>query len=70
VPFPKNVEINRPKDEYGVVLTVVKADINKTLTDAQFTLDQPPGTQLRTIGAASEPTPAPTTAAKKGNSKR
>ena len=29
VPFPKHIEINRPRDEYGVVIDLVKMDINK-----------------------------------------
>lgn len=52
--FPKSVEINRPKDEYGVVITVVKLDINKPLTDDKFELAQPAGTELRVIGAQAD----------------
>ena len=29
VPFPKHIEINRPRDEYAVVIDIVKMDINK-----------------------------------------
>jgi outer membrane lipoprotein-sorting protein len=50
VPFPKHVEINRPIDEYGVVMDVVKMDINKGLTDDKFALDQPEGTKLQVLG--------------------
>jgi hypothetical protein len=50
VPFPKHVEINRPQDEYAVVLNVVKMDINKGVTDDKFVLQQPEGTKLQTIG--------------------
>src|SRR5205809_5897947 len=32
VPFPKRIDINRPKDEYGVVITIVKMDINTPVT--------------------------------------
>jgi hypothetical protein len=56
VPFPKHVEINRPRDEYGVVIDVVKMDINKGVTDDKFVLDQPEGTKLQVIG---QPAPAP-----------
>jgi outer membrane lipoprotein-sorting protein len=65
--FPKRIEINRPKDEYGVVITIVKTDINKPVTDDKFVLDQPPGAELRVIGAAG---PAPPPATKKGSSKQ
>jgi len=50
VAFPKHVEINRPQDEYGVVIDVVKMDINKGVTDDKFVLEQPPGTTLRVLG--------------------
>ena len=40
-PFPKHIEINRPRDEYGVVIDVVKMDINKGVSDDKFVLDQP-----------------------------
>jgi outer membrane lipoprotein-sorting protein len=51
--FPKHVEIDRPQDEYAVVLDVVKMDINKGVTDDKFVLEQPEGTTLRTIGQPS-----------------
>ena len=72
VPFPKHIEIERPKDEYGVVITVVKMDINKPVTDDQFQLEQPVGTQLQVVGSEPEPrkpAPAPPPA-KKGKKKR
>jgi outer membrane lipoprotein-sorting protein len=72
IPFPKHIEIERPKDEYGVVITVVKMDINKPIADDQFKLEQPEGTQLQIVGAEPEPpkpaaTPPP---AKKGKKKK
>ena len=53
--FPKRVEINRPKDEYGAVLTVVKMDINTPLTDDKFALEQPAGSERRVVGQADPP---------------
>jgi len=50
VAFPKHVEINRPQDEYGVVIDIVKMEINKGVTDDKFVLEQPPGTTLRVLG--------------------
>ena len=41
VPFPKHIEINRPRDEYAVVIDVVKMDINKGVSDDKFVLEQP-----------------------------
>src|SRR5262249_33434206 len=61
VPFPKHIEINRPRDEYGVVIDIVKMDINKGISDDKFVLDRPPGTQLQVIGQ-----PATNSAAPKG----
>jgi outer membrane lipoprotein-sorting protein len=49
VPFPKHIEINRPEDEYGVVIDIVKMDINKGVSDDKFVLQQPPGTRLQDL---------------------
>jgi outer membrane lipoprotein-sorting protein len=46
ISFPNVIEINRPQEEYSIRLTVVKLVINEPLHDDQFTLDQPPGTEL------------------------
>jgi outer membrane lipoprotein-sorting protein len=51
VPFPSSIDINRPKDEYGVVMTVTKMEMNPTLTADKFVLEQPEGTQLEVLGA-------------------
>jgi outer membrane lipoprotein-sorting protein len=54
VPFPKHIEINRPRDEYAVVIDIVKMDINKGITDDKFVLDRPEGTTVQTIGAPAD----------------
>ena len=59
VPFPKHVEINRPRDEYGVVLDVVKMDINKGVPDDKFVLTQPEGSTLQVVGGKAAPAPPP-----------
>jgi hypothetical protein len=72
VPFPKHIEIERPKDEYGVVITVVKLEINHPVSDDQFKLEQPEGTQLQVVGSEPEPpkpAPAPPPA-KRGKKKK
>src|SRR5713226_8163405 len=51
VPFPKVIDINRPKDGYGVVITLLKVDINAPLSDDKFALEQPEGTTLQVLGA-------------------
>ena len=50
VAFPRHIEINRPRDEYAIVLDLVKMDINKGIANDQFVLDQPEGTTLQTVG--------------------
>jgi hypothetical protein len=62
VPFPKHVEINRPHDEYGVVIDVVKMDINKGIPQERFVLDRPPGSTLQLVGQGAPPTTPPPTA--------
>jgi outer membrane lipoprotein-sorting protein len=46
VSFPNVIQINRPQEEYSIRLTVVKLVINESMRDDQFTLPQPPGSQL------------------------
>lgn len=50
--FPARIEWTRPKDEFGVVITITKMSLNKPVADSRFVLVQPPGTELQTIGAA------------------
>lgn len=52
VTFPRSIKINRPKDGYGVDVTVLKLDINTTLENDKFVLEQPPGSQLQIIGSS------------------
>jgi outer membrane lipoprotein-sorting protein len=66
MPFPKQIEIDRPQDEYAVVLTVVKIEINRGISSEKFVLQQPEGTQLQVLGQkpATEPAAPPATPAK------
>jgi len=66
VPFPKHIEINRPKDEYAVVIDVVKMDINKGVTQEKFALAQPEGSTLQIVGQAPVPSQVPSAPAAKG----
>jgi hypothetical protein len=55
VMFPGHIDINRPKDEYGVVLDVIDLQMNIKFPDDpddKFVLNQPEGSQLRVIGAS------------------
>jgi outer membrane lipoprotein-sorting protein len=51
VMFPAHIDINRPGDEYGVVLDLIDMQMNVNLTDDKFVLNQPEGSQLKVIGA-------------------
>jgi len=55
VAFPKKISVMRPKDEYGVALTVLKLQLNETLGDEKFALTQPPGTELLDLSAPKRP---------------
>ena len=46
VNFPSRIEIKRPQEEYDITLNMVKLEINKTLTDDQFALEQPSGAEV------------------------
>jgi outer membrane lipoprotein-sorting protein len=72
-PFPKTIDITRPQDEYAVVLTVVKMEINRGIPDDRFVLEQPEGSQLQVLGQTPEPAPpaaAPAPAAKQKKKKK
>ena len=46
VSYPSRIEIFRPQEEYDITLNMLKVDINKPLTDDQFTLQQPAGADV------------------------
>jgi outer membrane lipoprotein-sorting protein len=50
ISYPTQIEIVRPQEEYDITLHMVKVEFNKTLTDEQFTLEQPPGAQVVHLG--------------------
>ena len=49
ISYPKKITIDRPKDRYGLSLTVTKLEFNLPLGDEKFVLEQPPGTELRDL---------------------
>jgi outer membrane lipoprotein-sorting protein len=53
VPFPTKIDINRAKDEYGIVMTLIKVEINQPIDDDKFVLEQPEGSERRILGAES-----------------
>lgn len=58
--FPSVIQIERPQEEYSIVLSVLKLRLNEPLKDEQFVLQQPAGTQLVQLDTA---TPAPVNSA-------
>lgn len=44
--FPSRIEIIRPEEEYDITLGIVKLDMNQTLTNDKFVLEQPAGAQV------------------------
>jgi outer membrane lipoprotein-sorting protein len=70
VPFPKHIEINRPRDEYAVVIDIVKMDINTGVGQEKFALEQPEGTTLQVVGQPAPSGPAPATPPAKGRTKK
>ena len=44
--FPSTIEIERPRENYDITLSMVKLEINKALTDDQFVLEQPTGADV------------------------
>ncbi len=49
ISFPSQVTINRPQEEYSILLTIVKLRLNEPLTGEQFDLKQPEGSQLQVL---------------------
>jgi outer membrane lipoprotein-sorting protein len=60
--FPSVIEIVRPVEEYRITIGLVKLAINENLTDQQFALTTPEGTQVVQVGNGklNEPTPSST----------
>ena len=54
VPFPSQIVISRPQEEYEITLSVVKLKLNEQLTDEQFDLPQPAGAQLVRLDVAPQ----------------
>lgn len=44
--FPATIEIERPRENYDLTLSILKLDLNIPLNDEQFTLEQPAGAEI------------------------
>jgi len=62
VRVPTVIGIKRPQEGYDITLTITKATVNGPLTDEQFALDQPPGSQLVNLDEPNVNAAAPGTA--------
>jgi outer membrane lipoprotein-sorting protein len=65
VNFPSQIEIWRPQEEYDITLTMVKLEINQTLGDDKFALEQPAGAEVVRL---DQPTTTPPQGTKGGDS--
>jgi len=57
IQFPSQIEIRRPREEYDIVLHMVKLQLNGDLTDEQFALAQPAGAEVKQLGQPATKTP-------------
>ncbi|HEV3036711.1 MAG TPA: hypothetical protein VHA33_02890 [Candidatus Angelobacter sp.] len=62
--LPTSITIDRPKEEYEIVLNVTKSHLNEPLKDEQFVLSQPSGSQLINLDDQNRTTAAENQAAK------
>jgi outer membrane lipoprotein-sorting protein len=46
IEFPAKIEIERPRENYDILLNILKLDVNRALTDDQFVLEKPPGADV------------------------
>jgi len=58
VQFPSQIEIRRPREEYDIVLHMVKLQLNGALTDDQFALTQPTGATVVHLGEPAAKPPS------------
>ena len=56
--FPTTIEIDRPRENYDITLNILKLDLNHTMTDDQFTLEQPVGAEIVHLSATQNGVPA------------
>jgi hypothetical protein len=52
--FPATIEIERPRENYDITLNILKLDVNKVLSNDQFTLEEPAGAEVVHLGAKTD----------------
>jgi hypothetical protein len=55
--FPRQIRIERPHDDYRLDLQITKLSLNQQLPPDRFKLEQPPGTELVSVGETAEGKP-------------
>ncbi len=65
ISLPAIVSIQRPIEGYGITISMVKLDVNVPLTDEQFVLTQPPGSQVINLDTKSSASAIPEEESKK-----
>jgi outer membrane lipoprotein-sorting protein len=54
IEFPWQIEIARPQEEYDITLNIVKVELNQSLADDKFLLEQPVGAEVIDLDKAGE----------------
>jgi outer membrane lipoprotein-sorting protein len=54
IPFPREIVLTRPRDDYSLDLRVTKLQLNSTIDAERFQLEQPSGTDLVKLGEEGE----------------
>jgi len=49
-PYPRQITLVRPEDDYKLDITVKKMTLNESISAEKFVLAQPPGTDLVRVG--------------------
>ena len=65
ISLPAIVSIQRPIEGYAITISMVKVDVNVPLTDDQFVLTQPPGSQVINLDTKSSASAVPEEESKK-----
>jgi outer membrane lipoprotein-sorting protein len=65
ISLPAIVSIQRPIEGYAITISMVKVDLNVPLTDDQFVLTQPPGSQVINLDTKSSAAAVPEEESKK-----
>jgi len=58
VKYPRDIQLQRPHDDYQVEVKILKLTLNETISNDRFNLPQPPGTDLVTVSETGEVTGA------------